>query len=65
VGRRDFNNDKNRQPGLMKDLLRWADLIGGIAGGDTLRLRKALLVIPASAVLMLIMSLIMIALHIT
>jgi fucose permease len=40
-------------------------MIGGIAGGDTLRLRKALLVIPASAVLMLIMSLIMIALHIT
>jgi fucose permease len=40
-------------------------MIGGIAGGDKLRLRKALLVIPASAVLMLIMSLIMIALHIT
>jgi hypothetical protein len=50
---------------LMKDLLRWADLIGGIAGGDTLRLSKALFVIPASAVLMVIMSLIMIALHIT
>jgi fucose permease len=40
-------------------------MIGGIAGGDTLRLRKALFVIPASAVLMVIMSLIMIALHIT
>ena len=40
-------------------------MIGGIAGGDTLRLRKALLVIPASAVLMVMMSLIMIALHIT
>ncbi len=39
--------------------------IGGIAGGDALRLRKALLVIPASAVLMVIMSLIMIALHTT
>jgi fucose permease len=39
--------------------------IGGIAGGDALRLRKALLVIPASAVLMVIMSLMMIALHIT
>ena len=37
--------------------------IGGIAGGDPLRLRKALLVIPASAVLMVMMSLIMIALH--
>jgi fucose permease len=40
-------------------------MIGGIAGGDTLRLRKALLVIPASAALMVMMSLIMIALHIT
>jgi len=40
-------------------------MIGGIAGGDPLRLRKALLVIPASAVLMVIMSLIMIAMHIT
>jgi fucose permease len=39
--------------------------IGGIAGGDALRLRKALLVIPASAMLMVIMSLIMIALHTT
>jgi fucose permease len=39
--------------------------IGGIAGGDALRLRKALLVIPASAVLMVIMTLIMIALHTT
>jgi FHS family L-fucose permease-like MFS transporter len=37
--------------------------IGGIAGGDALRLRKALLVIPASAVLMVMMSLIIIALH--
>src|SRR5258708_4398579 len=37
--------------------------IGGIAGGDALRLRKALLVIPASAVLMVIMSLVMIAMH--
>jgi hypothetical protein len=40
-------------------------MIGAIAGGDVLRLRKALLVIPASAVLMVIMSLIMIALHTT
>jgi fucose permease len=40
-------------------------MIGGIAGGETLRLRKALLVIPASAVLMVMMSLMMIALHIT
>jgi fucose permease len=40
-------------------------MIGGIAGGDALRLRKALLVIPASAVLMVIMSLVMIALHTT
>jgi fucose permease len=37
--------------------------IGAIAGGDALRLRKALLLIPASAVLMAMMSLIMIALH--
>jgi hypothetical protein len=37
--------------------------IGAIAGGDALRLRKALLLIPASAVLMEMMSLIMIALH--
>jgi len=37
--------------------------IGGIAGGDALQLRKALLVIPASAVLMVMMSLIIIALH--
>ena len=32
-------------------------IIGGIAGGDPLRLRKALMVIPISAVLMLILSL--------
>jgi fucose permease len=31
-------------------------IIGGIAGGDPLRLRKALMVIPISAVLMLILS---------
>jgi len=40
-------------------------MIGGIAGGDTLRLHKALLVIPASAVLMVLVSLVMIALHTT
>lgn len=32
-------------------------IIGGIAGGDPLRLRKALMVIPISAVLMVILSL--------
>lgn len=37
--------------------------IGGIAGGDALRLCKALLVVPASAVLMVMMSLIMIVFH--
>jgi hypothetical protein len=46
---------------FIRDLLRRT--IGGIAGGEALRLRKALLVNPASAVLMVMMSLIMIALH--
>lgn len=48
----------------------WAGLavssrvIGGIAGGDALRLRKALMVIPASAVLMIALTIaIRIALH--
>jgi hypothetical protein len=45
----------------------WAGLavssrvIGGIAGGDATRLRKALLVIPASAVLMIGLNLAMMA----
>jgi hypothetical protein len=40
-------------------------MIGAIAGGDAFRLRKVLLVIPASAVLMVMMSLVMIALDTT
>jgi len=32
-------------------------IIGAIAGGDPLRLRKALLLIPGSAVLMIILNL--------
>ena len=33
-------------------------IIGAIAGGDPRRLRKALLVIPASAMLMIVLSLV-------